>query len=150
MQGRTYRYFTGKAVYPFGYGLSYTTFTYGPLQVEPAAGGAQNGVRVTANLRNTGSRAGDEVAQLYLDFPDLPGAPNIALRAFKRVHLEPGEELQVSFDLSPRDLSAVTADGQREVMPGAYRVTVGSGQPGTGVPGQSAAFSTGAAVLLPP
>jgi beta-glucosidase len=149
MQGRTYRYFTGKAVYPFGYGLSYTTFAYGPLQVEPAAGGAQDGVTVMTRLRNTGSRGGDEVAELYIDFPDLPGAPNIALRGFQRVHLEPGEERQVSFDLSPRDLSAVTPDGQREVMPGSYRVTVGSGQPGTGVPCQSAAFSTGAAVLLP-
>jgi beta-glucosidase len=149
MQGRTYRYFTGKAVYPFGYGLSYTTFAYGPLQVEPAAGGAQDGVTVMTRLRNTGSRGGDEVAQLYIDFPDLPGAPNIALRGFQRVHLEPGEERQVSFDLSPRDLSAVTPDGQREVMPGSYRVTVGSGQPGTGVPCQAAAFSTGAAVLLP-
>ena len=149
MQGRTYRYFTGKAVYPFGYGLSYTTFAYGPLQVEPAAGGAQNGLKVTTSVRNTGSRAGDEVAQLYLDFPDLPGAPNIALRGFRRVHLQPGEERQVVFDLTPRDLSAVTLDGQREVMAGSYRVTVGSGQPGTGVPGQSADFSTGAAVLLP-
>ena len=149
MQGRTYRYFTGTPVYPFGYGLSYTSFAYGPLQVTPAAGGARNGVRVTTELRNTGGRAGDEVAQLYLDFPDLPGAPNIALRAFQRLHLEPGERRTVTFDLSPRDLSAVTADGQREVMPGSYRVSVGSGQPGTGVAGQSADFSTTAAVLLP-
>ena len=149
MQGRTYRYFTGTPVYPFGYGLSYTSFAYGPLQVTPASGGAQNGVRVTTELRNTGSRAGDEVAQLYLDFPDLPGTPNIALRGFQRVHLAPGERRQVTFDLSPRDLSAVTIDGQRELMPGPYRVTVGSGQPGTGVAGQTAPFTAKTAVLLP-
>jgi beta-glucosidase len=149
MQGRTYRYFTGTPVYPFGYGLSYTSFAYGPLHVSPARAGAQDGIRVTTELRNTGSRAGDEVAQLYLDFPDLPGAPNIALRGFERVHLKPGERRAVTFDLSSRDLSAVTPDGQREVMPGNYRVTVGSGQPATGVPGQSAGFTVKAPVLLP-
>jgi beta-glucosidase len=149
MQGRTYRYFTGTPVYPFGYGLSYTSFAYGPLHVSPAAAGAQDGIRVTTELRNTGSRAGDEVAQLYLDFPNLPGAPNIALRGFERVHLKPGERRAVTFDLSSRDLSAVTPDGQREVMPGNYRVTVGSGQPATGVPGQSAGFTVKAPALLP-
>jgi beta-glucosidase len=149
MEGRTYRYFKGTPVYPFGYGLSYTSFAYSPLHVTPAAGGAQNGIRVTTEVRNTGARVGDEVAQLYLDFPDLPGAPDVALRGFQRVHLKPGERRTVSFDLSPRDLSAVTVDGQREVMPGEYRVTVGSGQPGAGVPGQSAAFATTTAVPLP-
>jgi beta-glucosidase len=149
MEGRTYRYFEGEPVYPFGYGLSYTSFAYSPLRVTPAAGGAQNGIRVTTEVRNTGVRAGDEVAQLYLDFPDVAGAPEIALRGFQRVHLKPDERRTVTFDLSPRDLSAVTVDGQREVMPGDYRVTVGSGQPGTGVPGQSAAFATTTAVPLP-
>jgi beta-glucosidase len=149
MEGRTYRYFKGTPVYPFGYGLSYTSFAYSPLHVTPAAGGAQNGIRVTTEVRNTGARVGDEVAQLYLDFPDLPGAPDVALRGFQRVHLKPGERRTVSFDLSPRDLSAVTVDGQREVMPGEYRVTVGSGQPGAGVPGQSARFATTTAVPLP-
>ncbi len=149
MKGRTYRYFTGVPVYPFGYGLSYTSFAYAPLRVTPTAGGAQNGIRVTTELSNTGSYAGDEVAQLYLDFPDLPGAPNIALRGFQRVHLEPGERRTVTFDLSPRDLSAVTLDGQREVMPGTYRVTIGSGQPRTGVPGESATFTAAATLPLP-
>jgi beta-glucosidase len=149
MEGRTYRYFKGVPVYPFGYGLSYTSFAYAPLRVTPAAGGARNGIRVTTEVRNTGARAGDEVAELYLDFPDAPGAPEIALRGFQRVSLKPGELRMVTFDLSPRDLSAVTPEGQREVMPGTYRVTVGSGQPGTGVPGQSAGFATTTAVPLP-
>ena len=150
MKGRTYRYYTGTPVYPFGYGLSYTSFAYGPLQIEPAPSGPQNGIRVTTEVRNTGSRAGDEVVQLYLKFPDLPGAPNIALRGFSRISLQPGEQRQVSFQLSPRDLSAVTPDGQREVMPGEYLVSVGSGQPGTGVPGQSSGFATKSPVMLPP
>jgi beta-glucosidase len=149
MEGRTYRYFTGTAVYPFGYGLGYTTFGYAPVQVAPAAGGAQNGIRVTTEVSNTGARAGDEVAELYINFPDQPGAPKVALRGFQRIQLGPGERRTVTFNLSPRDLSAVTAEGHREVMPGSYRVTVGSGQPGTGVPGESATFATTTAVALP-
>jgi beta-glucosidase len=149
MAGRTYRYFAGKPVYPFGYGLSYTTFAYAPLTVTPAAGGAQAGVRVATEVSNTGRRAGDEVVQLYLDFPARPGAPRIALRGFQRVTLQPGEARAVSFELSPRDLSAVTADGVRQVLAGRYRVTVGSGQPNTGVPVRSAEFTNAEAVTLP-
>jgi beta-glucosidase len=149
MAGRTYRYFTGTPVYPFGYGLSYTRFAYTPLDVTPAAGGAAKGIRVTTTVRNTGERAGDEVAQLYLNFPDDPGAPRVALRGFQRVSLKPGETRTLRFDLSPRDLSAVTLDGVRKVLAGKYRVTIGSGQPDTGVPGQSSGFSVAAGVILP-
>jgi beta-glucosidase len=149
MKGRTYRYFTGTPVYPFGYGLSYTSFAYGPLEVTPAAGGAANGLHVSTVVTNTGKRAGDDVAQLYLDFPDIPGAPRLALRGFQRVSLAPGERRTVSFDLSPRDLSAVTADGTREVMPGNYTVTVGSGQPDTGVATREAHFAVDRVEVLP-
>ena len=140
MRGRTYRYFTGTPVYPFGHGLSYTSFDYAPLQLQPADGGASEGLRVTTRVRNTGARAGDEVAQLYLEFPNREGLPKLALRGFQRVHLQPGEERELVFDLDPRGLSAVDAEGARLVMPGDYRVWVGAGQPGTGVPGQSAAL----------
>jgi len=149
MEGRTYRYFTGTPVYPFGYGLSYTSFAYAPLELTPASGGAEQGLRVTTEVRNTGDRAGDEVVQLYLNFPDVPGAPKIALRGYQRVTLAPGERRKVAFDLSPRDLSAVTAGGTREVMAGQYRVSIGSGQPGTDVPVQSAGFKTSRIVPLP-
>jgi beta-glucosidase len=149
MKGRTYRYFTGTPVYPFGYGLSYTRFAYAPLKVQPAAGGAQNGLHVSTELSNTGQRAGDEVAQFYLSFPAVPGVPKIALRGFQRVTLAPGERRTVAFDLSPRDLSAVTPDGVRQVMAGDYRVSVGSGQPGTGVPVQTASFSAQQSAPLP-
>jgi len=148
MAGRTYRYFTGEPVYPFGFGLSYTRYDYAPVTVEPLPGGADQGVRVTTTVRNVGARAGEEVAQLYLNFPDTPGAPRVALRGFQRVALKPGESRKVTFTLSPRDLSSVTPEGDRRVAAGAYRVSVGSGQPGTGVPSQSAPFSVGAAVAL--
>ncbi|MBO9711718.1 glycoside hydrolase family 3 C-terminal domain-containing protein [Sphingomonas sp.] len=149
MKGRTYRYFEGTPVYRFGDGLSYTSFTYSALRLIPAAGGAGEGLRVSTEVRNSGARAGDEIAQLYLDFPNDPGAPRIALRGFARVSLKPGETRTVTFDLSPRDLSAVTVEGERKVLAGDYRVTVGSGQPGEGVPTQSASFSVEKPVALP-
>ncbi|HEX5341796.1 MAG TPA: glycoside hydrolase family 3 C-terminal domain-containing protein [Duganella sp.] len=136
MKGRTYRYYAGTPVYPFGAGLSYTTFSYAPLQVAPVEGGPENGVLVTTEIRNTGGREGDEVAQLYLTPPAFDGAPRLALRGFQRVTLKPGERRQISFRLSPRDLSFVNRDGARQVMPGQYQLSVGSGQPGTGVAGQ--------------
>ena len=133
MKGRTYRYFSGRPLYPFGYGLSYTTFGYGPLRVGPV--GREGTVSVSTRLTNTGARAGDEVAQLYLRFPDSPGNPQIALRGFKRIHLAPGETKEVSFRLSARDLSTVSPQGDRRALAGTYRVHVGGGQPG---------FATGA------
>jgi beta-glucosidase len=140
MRGRTYRYFTGTPVYPFGHGLSYTSFAYSPLRLEPAPGGAGDGLRVATEVRNTGDRAGDEVAQLYLDFPDVEGVPRIALRDFQRVHLVPNERRTIKFELDSRDLSTVTVEGERRVMQGRYRVFVGSGQPGPEVAGQVAVF----------
>jgi beta-glucosidase len=149
MKGRTYRYFSQTPLWPFGYGLSYTQFSYGPLVVKPTGTGIGRGICVETEVRNSGTVAGDEVAQLYLDFPDDPGAPRIALRGFKRLSLKPGETRTISFDLKPRDLSAVTLAGKRRVYPGAYRLSVGSGQPDTGVPGQSAAFRISQAIELP-
>ena len=149
MKGRTYRYFEGTPVYPFGYGLSYTSFTYAPLRIEAAAGGAENGATVVTEITNTGDRDGDEVAQLYLVPPASDGAPRLALRGFERLSLKAGERRQVRFVLSPRDLSFVSQDGVRQLMPGQYKVVVGSGQPGTGVAGQSGAITLAHPVLLP-
>jgi beta-glucosidase len=138
MQGRTYRYYAGTPVYPFGAGLSYTSFSYAPLRIEAVGGAPENGVVVSTEITNTGPRDGDEVAQLYLTPPSFEGAPRLALRGFQRLSLKPGERRQVSFRLSPRDLSFVTRDGTRQLMPGQYKLSVGSGQPGTGVAGQEA------------
>lgn len=140
MQGRTYRYFTGTPVYGFGYGLSYTSFAYSAPQIAPVEGDAAKGIRVTAQVRNTGARDGDEVVQLYLKVPQLPGAPRIALRGFQRVSLKAGESRQITLDLSPRDLSAVTADGRRQVFAGHYQLTLGGGQPDSGLPSVSGEF----------
>jgi len=150
MKGRTYRYFEGRPVYPFGYGLSFTRFAYETPVIEPAAGGFERGAKVTAVVSNIGGRAGEEVAELYLTPPAFEGAPRLALRGFQRLSLAPGERRTVSFELTPRDLSFVTRDGQRQTMPGRYEVSVGSGQPDTGVPVQSAAFTMETAVPFAP
>lgn len=149
MAGRTYRYFRGTPVYPFGHGLSYTSFGYAPLQVTPVRGDAGKGIRVTTRVTNTGARAGDEVTQLYLRFPQKPGVPDLALRGFQRVSLAPGQSRDMTFELSPRDLSAVAPDGQRSVFTGDYQVSVGSGQPGAGVAGHTASFTVAEALDLP-
>nr|WP_091658414.1 glycoside hydrolase family 3 C-terminal domain-containing protein [Massilia sp. PDC64] len=148
MQGRTYRYYTGTPVYPFGAGLSYTTFGYAPLRIEPVDGAPENGIVVTTEVANTGKRDGDEVAQLYLTPPAFEGAPRLALRGFQRVSLKAGERKQVSFRLSPRDLSFVTRDGMRQLTPGQYKVTVGSGQPGTGVTQQDGTLTLKQTIVL--
>jgi beta-glucosidase len=131
MHGRTYRYFEGKPLYPFGYGLSYTNFTYSGLQVpsEPITAGDTLHAHIT--VTNAGKVSGDEVVQLYLKFPKVPGAPNKALRGFQRVHLEPGASQDVKFELKPRDMSMVTELGDPIVPEGEFTLFIGGGQPDT-------------------
>jgi beta-glucosidase len=149
MKGRTYRYFEGTPLYPFGYGLSYTTFSYsgltGPADVIPAGSSASFDVTVT----NTGSKPGDEVAELYLEFPKVPGAPLRALRGFERVHLEAGASQKVHFELHPRDLSMVTEAGEPIVAEGQYVVSVGGGQPRTGAQVLTSTFTIKGKLVLP-
>jgi beta-glucosidase len=149
MQGRTYRYFTGAPLYPFGYGLSYTSFAYSNLSApkEPVHAGDPAVFEVT--VTNTGKLAGDEVAQLYLTFPGVKGAPLRALRGFERVHLEPGASQRVRFQLKPRDLSMVSEAGEPMVAEGNYSVTIGGGQPGTAAPAVNATFSIDGREILP-
>ncbi len=149
MAGRTYRYFKGTPVYPFGYGLSYSHFAYDGLSVQPVDGSAEKGLHVTVTVRNTGGRDGSEVSELYLTPPAFDGAPRLALRGLQRLALKPGESRAIRFDLSPRDLSFVDRDGNRKVMSGAYTLSVGSGQPADGVPSQSAPFAVKSEIALP-
>ena len=149
MKGRTYRYFEGTPLYPFGYGLSYTTFSYSGLTVPASAVAAGSPVVAEVTVTNTGSRAGDEVAQLYLSFPRVPGRPLRALRGFQRVHLEAGAAQKVRFELQPRDLSMVTEAGEPIVAEGQYTVSVGGGQPQTGVPVLTQTFNIKGTLTLP-
>ena len=140
MQNRTYRYFKGKPLYPFGYGLSYTTFSYSDLTLPKAAISAGDPLTAEVTVTNTGKREGDEVAQLYLSFPNVPGAPLRALRGFKRVHLKPGESQKVRFELKDRDLSMVSEAGEPIIAEGDYTVSIGGGQPDTGAPAVTGTF----------
>jgi beta-glucosidase len=133
MTNRTYRYFTGKPLYKFGYGLSYTGFSYSGLKLSTET--LQAGDRLTAQVtvRNKGTLAGDEVVELYLVPPQSGNgglSPHVQLDGFQRVHLLPGQTKQVSFELNPRQLSEVDADGVRSVQPGSYLLWVGGSQPG--------------------
>jgi beta-glucosidase len=129
MKNRTYRYFSGPVLYPFGYGLSYSTFRYDNLQLSSASVAAGKPLGVRVRVTNTSARDGDEVAQLYLQFGAAAGAPGRALRAFQRLHLRAGESRVVQFALAPRQLSHVNEAGQVMISAGRYEVSVGSGQP---------------------
>ncbi|HEY1900072.1 MAG TPA: glycoside hydrolase family 3 C-terminal domain-containing protein [Steroidobacteraceae bacterium] len=129
MQNRTYRYFAGPVLYPFGYGLSYSRFKYEALQLSAPTLTAGQPLTVQARVTNTSARDGDEVAQLYLQFGGASGAPRRALRGFQRLHLRAGESRTVRFTLPARQLSHVNNAGQVVVSAGSYEVSVGGGQP---------------------
>ncbi len=149
MANRTYRYFTGKPLYPFGYGLSYTTFSYSNLAIPSPTVPAGQPVDADVLVTNPGKLAGDEVVQLYLKFPDVKGAPTIALRGFERIHLEPGASQKVHFHLNPRDLGMVTEFGSPIIAEGDYVLSVGGGQPGTTSPGVTSKFHIDGTYALP-
>jgi beta-glucosidase len=132
MKSRTYRYFQGKPLYPFGYGLSYSKFLFGNLKLSSKTVKAGVPLEVDAEVRNASPRDGDAVAELYLSFPQAPGMPIRALRGFTRVHVAAGATQRVHFKLDARDLSSVTEAGARVVAPGSYWISVGGGQPGMG------------------
>lgn len=149
MRGRTYRYFDGEPLWPFGYGLSYTRFGYSQLGLPKGAIKAGDPLDVSVMVTNTGSVAGDEVVQLYLHFPNVPGAPIRALRGFRRVSLEPGRSQRVEFHLQSRDLSMVTEAGDIIVAEGKYTLSVGGGQPAADIPSVAAGFEVTGQVVLP-
>ena len=149
MANRTYRYFTGKPLYPFGYGLSYTKFSYSDLSVPAQAVDAGQPVGADVTVTNSGAIAGDEVVELYLKFPEVKGAPRIALRGFERVHLDAGASQKVHFELKPRDLGMVTEDGNPIIAQGDYTISIGGGQPDTGAPGVSGHFHIDGQYALP-
>jgi beta-glucosidase len=137
MVHRTYRYFDGDPLYPFGYGLSYTGFRYSALQatkrLRPGAG-----MLVTARITNTGSRDGDEVAELYLrPAPSSPARliapgqpmPRLELAGFQRIHIPAGLSRIVMFTVSPDQLILVDSKGARDLQPGEWQLYVGGCQP---------------------
>jgi beta-glucosidase len=129
MANRTYRYFTGKPLYGFGFGLSYSSFHYSGLKLSTNHLQAGDTLTVDADVKNSGAHAGDEVAELYLTPPQTDVSPRLALDGFTRVHLAPGQTQHLHFALDPRVLSQVDAKGIRAVTPGRYKLALGGGQP---------------------
>ncbi|HEY0321789.1 MAG TPA: glycoside hydrolase family 3 C-terminal domain-containing protein [Pyrinomonadaceae bacterium] len=145
MQGKTYRYFKGEPLYPFGYGLSYTRFKYGNLKLSSKKVKPSENVQVSVDVQNIGERGGDEVVQLYLtDVAASVPVPIRSLRGVQRIYLKPGEKRRVSFTLTPRDLSLIDNNGKRVLEPGEFSISVGGKQPG--FTGYADAASTGVAV----
>jgi beta-glucosidase len=126
MKGRTYRYFDGEPLYPFGFGLSYTKFTYANAKTSNVSA---NQVKVSVDVTNSGAVDSDEVVQVYLTHPGVAGAPIRALKGFQRVHLNKGEKKTVEFTLNDRDLSIVDEAGKRRIVPGQVDAWIGGGQP---------------------
>lgn len=130
MQGRTYRYYDGEVLYPFGYGLSYNTYAYGGLQLSEAVQ-AGDSVRISVEVRNQGRRAGDEVVQLYVSRRGLVSeeTPICTLAGVRRVHFEPGERRTLTFVLAPEQLGYTDEHGNISVAPGRVRVWIGGRTP---------------------
>jgi beta-glucosidase len=131
MKGRTYRYFTGEPLYPFGYGLSYTTFEYRNLSFDKSSLDATDNLTAKVDVKNSGKMAGDEVVEVYLSHPGVDGAPIRSLAGFSRTHIEAGATNHVEITVPNRQLSVVDAAGTRKIVPGDLQVWVGGGQPGT-------------------
>ena len=131
MAGRTYRYLTVDPLYPFGFGLGFTTFRYGPLSLSKATVGLAEGVTARVTITNTGRVAAEEVVQLYVTDIDAGArAPRAALQGLRRVRLGAGEANTVEFAIDASMLTIVD-DAGREVHPqGRFRLTIGGASPG--------------------
>jgi beta-glucosidase len=130
MSGRTYRFSSKTPLYPFGFGLSYTSFTYDNLRPSSAAISPNSPIELSVRVTNSGHFDSDEVVQVYVE--QLAGAqdgPLRELRGFERIHLAAGESRQVMFTLSAKDVSVVDEFGKRRLSPGTFRIHVGGSQP---------------------
>jgi beta-glucosidase len=130
MKNRTYKYFAGEPLYKFGYGLSYTSFSYSNLKVDKKIKAGDN-VKISVDVENTGKMAGDEVVQLYINHPEskVPTA-KVALEGFRRIHLKPGEKQTVVLTLKPKQYSVYTEGTGFTTEKGPIAINVGGSQPG--------------------
>ncbi len=131
MTGRTYRYATYEPLYPFGFGLSYTRFTYSDLRLDATTIHAGEALPLRVKLTNTGSVEAEEVAQIYIsDLTASTAVPLCSLIGFQRVHLNPGDSATLSFTVTPDMMKLVNDAGQRILEPGEFRLTIGGCSPG--------------------
>jgi beta-glucosidase len=131
MTGRTYRYMTQEPLYPFGFGLSYTSFRYSSLKLDAADIRKGQTINAKVIVENVGHYPADEVVQLYLtDIQASVKPPLCALKGFERVHLNPGKRCTVSFAITPKMMSLVDENGITVLEPGQFVVTIGGCSPG--------------------
>jgi beta-glucosidase len=148
MKNRTYRYFSGKPLWGFGYGLSYTTFKYGPVKLSTQSLKAGEPITATVTVTNTGGMAGDEVVEAYVKSP-ASGAPRHSLAGFERIHLAPSASREVTLKIDPRSLSVVDEQGNRSVAEGKYTLTIGGAQPDETTAKSEAGFTVTGSAPLP-
>jgi len=129
MTNRTYRYFKGEALYPFGFGLSYASFKFSNLKLSKATVEKNISVRATVTVTNTGKYKGDDVVQLYVRHDGIPGVPLSALKNFKRITLDAGASQTVSFDITPQALMIINSKGNAEFTPGKVKIIIGDSSP---------------------
>ncbi len=126
-RGDDYNNLTGLPLYPFGHGLSYTSFAYSNINLSKNIISADKSATLTATIKNTGSRDGDEVVQLYIrDMLSSMARPVMELKGFQRIHLRAGEEKTVSFDITPDMLSMLNNKMEKKVEPGEFKIMVGA------------------------
>jgi beta-glucosidase len=126
--GRTYRYFQGKPLWGFGYGLSYSTFKYGPVRLSTDTLKAGDPITATITVTNSSSVDGDEVIEAYLKTPQ-PGGPIHSLVGFQRVNISAGQSKEVAITIDPRSISSVDDKGNRVILAGKYSLTLGGAHP---------------------
>jgi beta-glucosidase len=148
MKNRTYRYFTGKPLWGFGYGLSYTKFKYGPVKLSAQTLKAGEPLTATVAVTNAGTVAGDEVVEAYIKTPAQDG-PVHALAGFERVRLEPGASKEVTLKIAPRSISTVDDQGNRSIIAGKYTLSMGGAQPQETQAKSEAGFTVSGTKALP-
>jgi beta-glucosidase len=148
MKGRTYRYFAGKPLWGFGYGLSYSTFKYGEVKLSADSVKAGDPLTATVTVTNTSTIPGDEVVEAYLKTPQADG-PIHSLAGFERINIPAGESKEVKIDIDPRSLSSVDDQGNRSILEGKYILTIGGAQPRETEAKSEASFTVTGTVALP-
>ncbi len=148
LKGRTYRYFQGEPLWGFGYGLSYSKFTYGPVRLSASTLKAGEPITATVTVTNRGSVTGDEVVEAYLKTPQ-EGGPIHSLVAFDRVTIGPGTSKEVSLKIDPRSLSSVDDQGNRAILAGKYTLTLAGAQPEETEAKSEAGFTVTGTAQLP-
>jgi beta-glucosidase len=130
MKNRTYRYMENEALYPFGYGLSYTKSIYSNLKLSDTVSQVGKTIKVSATIKNIGSYSSDETVQLYVkDVEASVEVPKYQLKGIKKIYLSPGEEKEFTFELTPRHLALINNDGKCILEPGDFEVFIGGSQP---------------------